>query len=152
MSSSSTKRDASERQKYRFLVDSNIFLEVRLGQKRAELCEKILREFHLGEREGMITDFSVDTIVVIMENYKKGWKEIRTFLSSLLGYKGLHIYFCTLLDRIEATRHMREFGLDFDDALTFQAMRVNGIRDMVSYDRDFDSIPGVKRKVPEEIL
>lgn len=135
----------------RYLLDSNIFLEVELEQEKANVCKESLRRFHRGELEGIITDFSVDTIVILMEGYKKGWNEIRTFLSSLLGYKGLHVYFCTLLDRIEATRHMEDFGLNFDDALTFQAMEASGISDVVSYDHDFDPIPSVRRISPEDL-
>lgn len=136
----------------RYLLDSNIFLEVELGQERAEACSKTLRRFLTAEMEGVVTDFSVDTIVIVMENYGKGWDEIRRFLSSLLAYKGLHVYFCTLLDRVRATTHMRDHGLDFDDALTLEAMRANGMEEIISYDGDFDPVPKVRRVEPEVLV
>ena len=136
----------------KFLVDANIFLEVELGQRKADPCEKVLRRFQHRELEGIVLDFAVDTIVITMENYGKKWSEIKTFLSSLLGYKGLHIHFSTLLDRIMAANYMENLGLDFDDALALQAMKENGIGTIVSYDKDFDPVSHVKRILPESLL
>jgi predicted nucleic acid-binding protein len=133
-------------------VDANIFLEVGLDQEKADVCERVLRKFHLKELEGMLIDFAIDTIVIIMENYGKKWGEIRTFLSSLLGYKGLSVHFSSLLDRIVAINHMENYGLDFGDALALQAMKENRIDSIVSYDKDFDKIPYVKRIQPENLL
>jgi len=135
-----------------FLIDANIFLEVELGQRKAYPCEEVLRKFHRGDLKGMALDFAVDTIVIIMENYGKKYNEIRTFLSSLLGYKGLSIHFSTLLDRIMATTYMKNFGLDFDDALALRAMKENGIVNIISHDKDFDKVPDVKRVTPESLL
>ena len=136
----------------KYLVDANIFLEVELGQEKADVCEGILRKFYLGEMEGILVDFAIDTIIIVMENYGKNWSEIRKFLSSLLGYKGLRIYFSSLLDRIMATSHMKNHNLDFDDALTLQVMKENKIENIISYDKDFDKIPHVKRIQPESLL
>ena len=135
-----------------YLVDANIFLELELGQERADTCEEVLRKFCSGELQGLLLDFAVDSIVIIMESHGKGWEDIRTFLSSLLGYKGLYVYYSSLLDRIMATDHMRSYGLDFDDALALQAMKESGIRYIVSYDKDFDKVPDIKRLKPESLL
>jgi len=135
-----------------YLIDANIFLEVELDQEKADVCEKVLRKFYLGEMNGLLVDFTIDTIVIIMENYGRSWSEIRAFLSSLLGYKGLRIYFSSLLDRIAATSHMENYELDFDDALVLQAMKENKIKNIISYDKDFDKIPYVKRIQPENLF
>jgi len=139
-------------QTVKYLVDANIFLEVELDQEKADVCEAVLRKFYLGEMEGILVDFAIDTIVIVMENYGKNWSEIRTFLSSLLGYKGLRIHFSSLLDRIMATNHMKNHNLDFDDALALQAMKENKIEKIISNDKDFDKIPHVKRIQPESLL
>ena len=136
----------------KYLLDANVFLEVELEQEKADVCEKVLRKFHRGHIEGMLADFAIDTIVIVMENYGKKWSEIKTFLSSLLGYKGLYIHFSTLLDRIIATNYMKNFGLDFDDALALRAMKENGIVNIISYDKDFDTISDIKRILPESLL
>lgn len=133
-------------------MDANVFLELELEQQKADACEEVLRRFQRGELEGVITDFAIDTIVAVMENYRKEWGEVRTFLSSLLGYRGLHIRFSRLLDKIKATNHMKRHGLDFDDALALQAMKASGINSVVSYDEDFDLIPDIERVSPEDLL
>lgn len=150
------KSGQSKRLKAEYLLDANIFLEVELGQEKADVCERVLRKFQHGETEGIVVDFAIDTIVIVMENYGKKWNEIKTFLSSLLGYKGLCIHFSTLYDRIVATEYMKNFGLNFDlnfdDALTLRAMKENGIVNVISYDKDFDTIPDIKRTSPESLL
>lgn len=90
----------------------------------------------------------VDSIVVIMENEGKQASEISLFLSSLLGYATLEIYFLTLHDRIEATRHMHKFKIDFDDSTAYQAMRNLNVKQIVSFDRHFDKISDVERIEP----
>jgi len=146
------KSGQSKRLKAEYLLDANIFLEVELGQEKADVCERVLRKFQHGETEGIVLDFAINTIVIIMENYGKKWNEIKTFLSGLLGYRGLYIHFSTLYDRIVATEYMKNFGLDFDDALTLRAMKENGIVNVISYDKDFDTIPDIKRISPEGLL
>jgi len=93
----------------------------------------------------------VDAIIIVMENFKKSPDEIRLFITSLIGFKHLHIYSLTLLDRIAATTHMKQLGLDFDDSTTYQAMKIMKVKEIVSYDRHFDTIPAIKRILPKDI-
>jgi predicted nucleic acid-binding protein len=51
-----------------------------------------------------------------------------------------------------ATDHMKNFGLDFDDALVLQAMKKNRIVNVISYDKDFDTLSNIKRVLPEDLL
>ena len=127
------------------LIDTNIFLEVQLNQSKADQAKQLLRLFQTGVVQGYVTDYTVDSIVLLMEHYKKPPEIIRVFLSSLLGYSGLEIYTLSLYDRIAATKHMEEFKLDYDDACQLQAMHVLKIENIVSFDRDFDKIKQIKR-------
>ena len=54
-----------------YLLDANIFLELELDQERADACEGVLWKFYLGELQGLILYFAVDTIVIVTENYGK---------------------------------------------------------------------------------
>jgi len=132
-------------------LDANIFLELQLAQEHAEACKRTLNRVLSGDIKATITDFHVDTVVIVMENYDKKWNDIALFLGSLLRYKGLNIYPLSITDRIKATDIMKDFGLDYDDALAVQAMKRSSIKTIVSYDEDFDSISHVKRVVPEEL-
>jgi predicted nucleic acid-binding protein len=47
---------------------------------------------------------------------------------------------------------MKDYNLDFDDALAVQALKELLIDTIISYDDDFDSVKWVKRCTPEELL
>ena len=134
------------------LIDANIFLEVELAQEHAEACREFLARVRDGLIRAAITDFHVDSVVLVMENYGKGWKDLAVFLASLFLYKGLMIYPVGMGGRLKAVHLMRDYGLDFDDALALQAMRELAIRTLVSYDRDFDSVDWVRRVTPESLV
>lgn len=135
-----------------YLVDANIFLELLLDQKRADECEAFLELVQTGSVSGAITDFAIDSVVVVMENEGKRPADISLFLSSLLGYGSLEVYFLSLYDRIEATRHMQKFKLDFDDSTAYQAMKNLNVKQIVSFDRDFDKISDIERIEPEQAI
>ena len=98
-----------------------------------------------GEEEAMITDFLLDAIVLVLQGHGRNSDDLATFISSLSAYKGLRIYFLSLADRLFATKHMKEFGLDYDDATTYQAIKRIGANTLVSFDSDFDAIKGLTR-------
>ncbi|KPV62226.1 MAG: hypothetical protein AOA65_1997 [Candidatus Bathyarchaeota archaeon BA1] len=135
-----------------YMVDANIFLEVELKQERGRFCKAFLNKLKRGEVEGLTTDFIVDTIAIIMEDYGKTWAEIRKFLLSLTRYTSLRIYSLSLADRIMTTEFMRLYNLDFDDGTTYQAMRACDINQIISYDNHFNNIPQLKRVIPGEII
>ncbi|MCD6245028.1 MAG: type II toxin-antitoxin system VapC family toxin [Candidatus Korarchaeota archaeon] len=120
------------------LVDTNIFLEVELAQEHAEASKNFLAMVRDGSIRAATTDFHVDSIVLVMENYGKSWKDLAVFLASLFLYKGLVIHPIGMGGRLRAVHLMRDYGIDFDDALALQALRDLSIRTLVSYGRDFN--------------
>ena len=127
------------------LIDANIFLEVQLNQEKVEQASKILDAVSKNEVQGYITDYTIDSIIIIMEHYTKSPDEIKRFLVSLLAYKGLEFYQLSIYDKIAATEHMTSFNLDFDDACMYQAMRVLKINRIASFDSNFDKITTINR-------
>ena len=122
------------------LLDANIFLEAELAEIHGPACKQLLEKLRDGEIKAAITDFHVDSIVIVMEKYGKRWSEISLFLASLLRYRGLKVYPLSLVSRIKATSFMKEYGLNFDDALAVQALKELSTNIIVSYDEDFNSI------------
>jgi len=135
-----------------YFVDANIFLELELDQQRADQCDLFLRKIQRGLIKAVTTDFHVDTIIIIMEKYGKSPADLRLFISSLIGFEGLRIYFLSLTDRLRAIRHTEEFKLDYDDALAYQAMTKLNIPNVVSYDKHFDSIHNIIRQEPAQLV
>ena len=87
-----------------------------------------------------------------MENYGENWRDIALFLAPLPRYRGLMIYPLSLGTRIKSTFVMRDYGLDYDDALAVQALKELSTKVIISYDEDFDSVDWVKRCTPEELI
>ncbi len=85
-----------------------------------------------------------------MEREGKRPSDLSLFLSSLLGYKSIQIQYLSLYDRIEATRHMESFKVDFDDSTTYQVMKNLKANQVVSFDKDLDKIPDIKRLDPKQ--
>jgi len=105
-----------------------------------------------GSAEGVTTDFIIDSILLVMEREGKKPQDLLLFLSSVLGYKSLSLHSLSLYDRLEATKHMQSFSLHFDDSTTYQAMKNLGVDQVVSFDRDFEKISGIKRIEPRDAL
>jgi len=135
-----------------YFLDANVFLELALGQQRADQCDLFLRKIQRGLIKAVTTDFHVDTIILIMEKYGKSPVDLRLFISSLIGFEGLRIYFLSLTDRLTAMKHMEEFKLDYDDALAYQVMTKLNIKSVVSYDKHFDSIRHITRQEPAQLI
>ncbi len=68
------------------LIDTNIFLEVILSRPRKEACKRLLRSLRDGEADTIVTDFTIHSVIVIMDKLLKR-KELETFLLSLQAYK-----------------------------------------------------------------
>ena len=134
------------------IIDANIFLEAALDRKKGGVCRELLERVRDGVINAVITDFHVDSIIVVLEGHGLGWIEISKFLASLLRYKGLTVHSPGLVGRLRATRIMRENRLDFDDALLIQTMRDLSKGTVVSYDKHLDAVEGVDRKSPEDLL
>lgn len=133
-------------------IDSNIFLEVELAQEHGEASRKFLKMVQKGEVRAYTTDFHLDNVVIVMENYGKSWRDIAVFLASLLHYRGLIIYPLLIYDKIKATEIMKEEGLDFDDSLAAYVVKKLNLKVVVSYDSDFDGVSWLERKVPEDLV
>jgi len=64
------------------LLDSNIFLEVELAENHTNACKKLLRKVRDCVIKAAITDFHIDSILVVMEHYSESWKDLAIFLAS----------------------------------------------------------------------
>lgn len=135
-----------------YLVDASIFLEVELEQGKHTECEKFLEEVEKGNVKAIVSDFTIDSIAIVMESNGKSWKDVRRFLMSIALFKGMSVYSVKHSDKIKATGHMYNHKLDFDDSIIIQSAFSNNIKEIVSFDKDFDRIKEIRRLEPKEIL
>ena len=129
------------------LVDTNIFLELFLGQEKAEDCERFLEKTSTGELETTITKFTEHAIEATLNNPKL----ILTFLRNLKNSLGLNVYETSLEDEMAASMLMEEVKLDFDDSLQYYIAKKLGAKVIVSYDKHFDKVD-IKRREPADFI
>ena len=133
-----------------FLVDTNIFLEVMLGRSRSGECKELLRMFRDGKVKGVVTDFTVHSIIVLLDRFKK-LDVLKNFLLSLTAYKGLYVYTTSIGGEAKAVDLAKETGLDMDDATQYYAALSINAKAIISFDKHFDNLK-IPRKEPKDIL
>jgi len=130
------------------LIDANIFLEVLCTQEKANECKKILKEIQKGKKLAILTNFTIDTILIAMERYKIEIEKKQIFLKSILRYKGLTIYNISIKDRLLALQLIEKYNLDYEDAITLQAALTMNIKKFLSFDKHFDRVKEIERIEP----
>jgi len=129
------------------LVDSNIFLELFLGRKRADECEGLLNRIAEGEVEAVVTRFTIHSIEAILNKPEL----VLNFLRNVMNSIGLQVYDASLDDEVAAAMLMADMKLDFDDAIQFYVAKKVGVGAIVSFDKHFDKVD-ISRKEPKDIL
>jgi|SRR3989338_1031487 len=130
------------------LIDTNIFLEVLLNQQKAESCQRILQEVKEGKYKAIVTNFTIDSIAIIMNRNKISISSIELFIKSLSAYKGLSFYQISFKDRINALKWIKKYNLDYEDALILQSAISNKKEEILSLDSHFDRVKEIKRIKP----
>lgn len=103
-----------------------------------------------GKIRGIVTDFTVHSMLVLMGNFRKH-NQLKTFLSSLTAYKELYVYNTSLTDEVKAVEEAQKSNLDIDDALQYKAALSINVNAIISYDKHFDGLK-LPRKEPKELI
>ncbi|TRZ53572.1 type II toxin-antitoxin system VapC family toxin [bacterium] len=119
-----------------FLFDTNIFLEVLLGQEKKKICKELLS----ANIENLyMSDFSLHSIGVILLKQKKP-KVFEEFLSDVLKYS--MIVSLPKDKYIEVTKISQKFNLDFDDSYQTAIAQEFNLR-IATMDRDFIKVVNI---------
>jgi len=122
-----------------YLIDTNIFLEVLLSRARKAESKKLLGSLGAGKSTGIVTDFAIHSIIVVMDGLKR-LNELKIFLSSLIAYKGLHVYSTTIADEARAVELALKQNLDMDDAIQYSSAISAKADAIVSFDKHLDRL------------
>src|SRR3954470_24140448 len=123
-----------------YLYDSNIFLEILLGQKKATDCFEALNlmsEHNLG----FISQFSLHAIEAIVGS-KKRFQVLSAFLDFIHQHPYLSVYSTALSEEKEISLNCEKWRLDFDDGLQYFITKKEDWA-LVTLDRDFKKLPGL---------
>ena len=136
----------------RFL-DTNVILRylTKDDEAKAEACYRLFQRVKSGEEELYTCEAIITEVVYVLSSsrapYRLGHEEIRSRLVPILTLRGLRLpqkrIYLQALDLYAAFPF-----LDFEDALAAAHMEHRGIAEIVSYDKDFDRLPGVERVEP----
>jgi predicted nucleic acid-binding protein len=132
-----------------YLVDTSIFLEILLARPRKEECKKLLSQLRDGKKIGLVTDFTVHSIIVAMDSLNR-LTELRTFLISLKAYKGLHVHHTSIADEAKATEIAIQNKVDMDDAMQYASAIATNAEAIISFDKHLSNLK-IPRKEPHQI-
>jgi len=116
-----------------YLVDTNIFLEILLGQDKKEVCKSFLGE-NIGDLN--TTDFSLHSIGVILFRYSK--EDIfYKFVEDVMPDTRILSLPMELYRDVVTVR--KNLNLDFDDTYQYSVAKYYGLK-VVTMDKDFEKI------------
>jgi len=117
----------------KYLIDTNIFLEILLNQEKKKVCKKCLID-----RFGKIaiSDFSFHSIGVILFRKKK-FETFNSFVNDVLPQ--IEILTTQRKYYTEISNIAIQFNLDFDDAYQVAVAKSRNIT-IVTMDKDFEKV------------
>ncbi len=130
----------------RLLLDTNIFLEVLLGQERSEQSRQFLANPE--EHELFIADFSLHFIGLLLFRHRRQ-DAFRRFLADTLLSGAVERVALSARELEAVVRAAEAYDLAFDDAYQYAAAEHREL-DIVSLDTDFDRTDR-GRRTPDRI-
>ncbi len=136
----------------RFL-DTNIILRylTRDDEAKAEACYGLFQRVKQGEEELFTCEAIVCEVVYVLSSrrapYRLSHEEIRSRLVPIVTLRGLRLPQKRVYVRALDIYASSPF-LDFEDAVAAAHMEQQGMTEIVSYDKDFDLMPGLQRVEP----
>ena len=132
-------------------VDTNIFLRylTRDDPDKAQACFELFKRAEANQVTFTATETVIAEVVYVLSSkrtYNLPRDQIRARLYPLISLQGLR-----LPQRRAVLRALDlyvAYEIDFEDALIVAHMERGAVRNLYSYDRDFDQVPGVKRQEP----
>ncbi|MFQ6051037.1 MAG: type II toxin-antitoxin system VapC family toxin [Candidatus Hydrothermarchaeota archaeon] len=138
----------------RFL-DANIFIYAfykpigSLDSYQKEMKEKakdIIRRVNQGKEEVVTTVVHLSEISNILKR-SMSLEDLFTVLITLYSLDNVKILDVTKEDYLGAVELMEDLRLDPNDTLAVQAMRMEGVKEIYSFDRGFDEVENIERVV-----
>ncbi len=137
----------------RAYLDANIVLRY-LTDEPWEMAQEAAALFAAAERGEVLLvldELNIAEVVWVLASFYKLHREtIRDGLTSFLANPGIHV--ADKRGVLLALALYAELNVDFIDALLSVHMQRANVPDLVSYDKHFDRLPGVRRRTPGEIL
>jgi hypothetical protein len=134
-------------------LDANIFIYAyykpreKLTSQQKEMkdeSKEIIRKINEGKEKVMTTVVHLSEISNILKK-ALSLDDLYSILITLYSLKNVKIMDVSREDYFGGIELMKEIGLDPNDSLAAQLMKNEGIREIYSFDRDFDRVKEIKR-------
>lgn len=132
----------------RFL-DTNVLLRylLRDDEEKAERALNLLRRLELGTEKACVSPMVIfEVVFTLQRRYRVPRQQIRDSVLDILSLRGLELPNKKLYER--ALDLYAGQAISFADAFHAAYMNSRGIREIYSWDRDFDRIEGITRVQP----
>lgn len=133
-------------------LDTNVFIRFLAAddEKKSEACLRLFQKVRSGEERVTTSEAIVAEVVYVLSSpslYSLAHDEVAARLRPLLSLRGLRLPHKRTYQRALDLYAAHRF-LDFEDALAVAHMEREGISEIVTYDKDFDRVAGIKRVEP----
>jgi len=134
-------------------LDANVFVYAYYKPKRQltlkekqmkEYAKKIVSEVSQGKEEVTITVVHLSEVVNILK-HGMPLEQLNNLVLGLFMLDNVKIYGVSREAYFAAAELGDDLKLEANDALAVDVMRLNNIREMYSFDEDFDRIEGITR-------
>ena len=130
-------------------IDTNLFIRyfTRDDEEKAEAVLKLLKRVEKNEERIITSPLVIFELVFTLGNYYKvPRREIKEIMQPVFNLRGLRLDY---RDVFESALELYSQGtLSFADAFNACFMSKREIKEIYSYDKDFDQLEGIKRVVP----
>ena len=130
-------------------IDTNLFIRyfTRDDEEKAEAVLKLLKRVEKNEEKIITSPLVIFELVFTLGSYYKvPRREIKEIMQPVFNLRGLRLDY---RDVFESALELYSQGtLSFADAFNACFMSKREIKEIYSYDKDFDQLEGIKRVVP----
>ncbi|MCX7993408.1 MAG: PIN domain-containing protein [Fimbriimonadales bacterium] len=125
----------------KFLVDTNILLEILLLQARTQEATDFLNQ--TPPQDVAISDFTLYSVGIRL--FPQGaYTSYEQLVDDLFRNRGIHLVRLPLDQHEQVAQVAQRFGLDYDDAYQYAVAELYNLT-IVSFDADFDRTPRGRR-------
>lgn len=134
-------------------LDTNIILRylTRDDEIKAQACFELFQRVTTGKETLITTEVIIAEVAYVLassKNYHLSHEDIRSRLLPILTLRGLHLAQKQVCLRA-LELYAQHSDLDFEDAFSVSFMERETIREIYSYDTDFDQFPLITRQEPQ---
>jgi predicted nucleic-acid-binding protein len=130
-------------------LDTNILIRyfTKDDEEKAYNVLELLKKIERNEEKATTSPLVIFEVIFTLQSYYKvPREEIKDLLLPILNLRGLKLPFKSIFEK--ALEMYPQVNISFADIFNYCFMVEEGIKEIYSYDRDFDKLEGISRILP----